>query len=963
MEKSLLNRKQFSFKKYLLIYTGIFVLAAFLCFIHFWINGKTFVWHNDGYTQHYKALLYFARWMRSVIKEIFINHNFNFSTFSFSFGLGSDAFTTLQYYVIGDPFDILSVFVPSKYMVHYYDFMILMRLYISGLTFSLYAGYMGKKRNAALVGAIAYAFCSFALYSSVRHPYFINPMVFFPLLLLGVEKIRNEQKPWLMIAIVAMAAISNFYFFYMLVLLVVFYVLLVSFVPWEKGTFKKKIVSIFKIGFYSFTGVLIGTITFLPVVLLFLADSRSENGYTFNLLYPLAYYRKILSSLITCEIPGKWTIIGISAVAIVSVFLLFIKKDKNRFRLKVAFVLAFAAFLIPLAGYISNGFSYVANRWSWGFAFLFAYIFSEMWQDLFKLTKKEASYLLISVSVYLGICIISYHNISKNFFFSLCIVVATVLILALNRHLIQNNAKGVFSKITAERLLIALLIIGIGANAFFRYSPFSYNYVDEFKEASSFQEELYANETQAIMQADNSKNFYRYSGTKLASNASVLNGLSNTQYFWSLSNGAITDLYNHTLVSVEMLDNLNGFDSRTALEELSATKYFVTTKKDYSQVPYGYKLSSDTKVKKPNGKNKTYYVYKNKYALPLGFTYSSSLSQQQAESLTALELQEAMLQSVVLDKDIKNRENTQLSFRNTSVDYKIICNSDQITQQGNSFVVTSRDQTATLIFSGLKNSETYLSVKNLRFTGHSDCELYNDDASIDPLELYNNKTWKQLNKKTQIHLLYSYLSYDEPSNFDLSVTAQHKDGSDTQKNLNYQTSKYIWYNDRTNFLFNLCYSESPVVSVTINFPNIGVYSFDDIEILCESMSGYKDNISALKENVLENVDMHKSDAYTTNCITGNISLDKAKILFLSIPYSSGWTAYVDGKEAEIMKANYAYMALELDAGEHEIELRYDTPGMKLGFCTFTLGIVTVAFIAAFKVIISRRKKRASVNDK
>ncbi len=53
---------------------------------------------------------------------------------------------------------------------------------------------------------------------------------------------------------------------------------------------------------------------------------------------------------------------------------------------------------------------------------------------------------------------------------------------------------------------------------------------------------------------------------------------------------------------------------------------------------------------------------------------------------------------------------------------------------------------------------------------------------------------------------------------------------------------------------------------------------------------------------------------TTNCI-----------LFVGNTYLSGWHAYVDGGAVPIMRANFAYMAVPLEPGKHDVVLRYDTP--------------------------------------
>ena len=46
-----------------------------------------------------------------------------------------------------------------------------------------------------------------------------------------------------------------------------------------------------------------------------------------------------------------------------------------------------------------------------------------------------------------------------------------------------------------------------------------------------------------------------------------------------------------------------------------------------------------------------------------------------------------------------------------------------------------------------------------------------------------------------------------------------------------------------------------MTSVTVTFQKIGVYSYDDIQIVCQPMDGYTDEINALKENVLTDVEL------------------------------------------------------------------------------------------------------------
>lgn len=113
------------------------------------------------------------------------------------------------------------------------------------------------------------------------------------------------------------------------------------------------------------------------------------------------------------------------------------------------------------------------------------------------------------------------------------------------------------------------------------------------------------------------------------------------------------------------------------------------------------------------------------------------------------------------------------------------------------------------------------------------------------------------------------------------------------------------------------------------------------------MDQYNQQINALKENTLQNV------SFKTNKISGNIALNKKKILCLSIPYSTGWTAYVDGKKTEILPANTMFMALPLSEGNHSIVLKYCTPGLKAGLVISLVGLILC-------IILSRYEKKFTI---
>ena len=79
--------------------------------------------------------------------------------------------------------------------------------------------------------------------------------------------------------------------------------------------------------------------------------------------------------------------------------------------------------------------------------------------------------------------------------------------------------------------------------------------------------------------------------------------------------------------------------------------------------------------------------------------------------------------------------------------------------------------------------------------------------------------------------------------------------------------------------------------------------YKDLAIYSQTMSNYADRVNALKENSLQNAKAEK------NTVTGNITVDKDKMLVVTLPYQKGWTAYVDGKKTEYSEGKLSVISV------------------------------------------------------
>jgi uncharacterized membrane protein YfhO len=69
-------------------------------------------------------------------------------------------------------------------------------------------------------------------------------------------------------------------------------------------------------------------------------------------------------------------------------------------------------------------------------------------------------------------------------------------------------------------------------------------------------------------------------------------------------------------------------------------------------------------------------------------------------------------------------------------------------------------------------------------------------------------------------------------------------------------------------------------------------------------------------------------------------------LIVSDTYYPGWMAFVDGAEAEVLRADYAFRAVALGPGAHEVRMVYRPLLFKIGI------VFSAAGIALLVVLIS-----------
>ena len=102
----------------------------------------------------------------------------------------------------------------------------------------------------------------------------------------------------------------------------------------------------------------------------------------------------------------------------------------------------------------------------------------------------------------------------------------------------------------------------------------------------------------------------------------------------------------------------------------------------------------------------------------------------------------------------------------------------------------------------------------------------------------------------------------------------------------------------------------------------------------ESTAGsFSDVVSGRRDSALN------LTSFRQNRIAGSVRLDQKSILVLQTPFDRGWTALQDGQAAATLKADVGLLGVALDAGEHQVELRYRTPFLRTALAVSVVSLL------------------------
>lgn len=868
------------------VYTLMFLLMCIVAFLPFFTEGKSFVWGagvEDGLSQHFSALAYYGEALREFFRNLLAGHP-KLVMWDMSLGYGADILSTLNYYAIGDPLNLLYGFVSPKNTETMYNFMIVLRMYLAGITFIMYARKMKKRSYGTVIGALVYVFSGFCFRLGLRHPFFINPMIYFPLLCLGIEKIYQRERPYVFIFAVCVSAMSNYYFLYMLTIFAVIYAWIRFYKYSEENKIKTFFLTILKFGMYYTLGIAMAAVILLPSVIGFLGNGRYGNGADWKslIVYPGKYYLLFIENFIGYGNMGSNTNAGyLPIVGIVVLFTLFSQRMKHK-KYRAAFIASIIALILPIFGYAFNGFSYANNRWAFALSFIVALLTAEMYPRLFVMSKRQQIGIGAGIIIYTVFCIIvnaSGEEILKNKgIMAACGLIAVFYILLL---IFQRLGYDTQKRIVRVSMAI-LLLISVGVHGYYRFDPKEYAYTQEFMDQGQAYRTLKEDNIRMLSKANDPSVYRVHAEGYRYKNYGLINHLNTISGYYSITAKCVTDtIKGYDTLGMQYADKYKGVDQRLGLLSLAGVKYITVAHnsqvaKDVSSmgdVPYGVE-----KLRKKG--NIT--LYKNKYALPFAYAYDSYMTEQQYEQLNGIGKEQAMLAQIILNQHPADKEIQHNEQRNGPDIQTISLPETRISSpKGKKY--------ADITVPVEKDKETYLYFKNLVYHGKKN----GDDKFI----LTGRKGTKGI------------------------LVTQN----DVQQKIHIQSTFNPYYFGRKDYIVKINHQTSKAKEkVRLNFLSPGEYEFDDISLITVPKKDVLARLKERKENSMKQIQ------YEGNHFRGVYHAKKDQILCVTIPYSKGWKATVNGNRTKIYKANGMFMGIIMKKGTQSVKLNYETPGLKIG---------------------------------
>ncbi len=924
----------------------------------------------DGVSQFYPYLLDFRRNLLSFFESV-KNGSPEITMINFGYYFGTDVLvSTGLNFISFFPFYALSVFVPEAGIPLFFAVGVVLLSLISGFSFMYLCSYYGKNPIYSGLMAPFYVFCGNYFFTAVGNPQFIYMFIAFPLMIAGIDKIIKGKSPVLFILSVFWLSLSGFVFIvYTLPFVVVFAIIRVYFL--YKNRFLPSLGKYFLRGsLFALLGIAMAGFIFLPFLKEYLSSTRAGGSEIdiASLLIPSAEELARSFDGVFFNYPT-----AVSA-ALIPAFLYFFTSGKTRKEIKCLVFVMLGLVALPLIRYGLNGFQYALCRWGFIPALLICFCCTEYLPKLVRMSKADRRVFIFTLLVYIAALVLRKREFAVIFMIIIaavnCIpflkkqlakltllprkliamlkkfykekggllplalvgaaVLALILILAViitSRQytltpplLIAASAAALLSftkkhkALSGAALALVCIIAGtmhicgdltdfyrieaspaLEAVAELQPAPDSFGRVSQIIKDVEIYQPAKSEETKPESPETDKSTLEATAEPDLYSPDTYLNlgpryGISSAEFFRSTIDADVMSFFKRCGQDQVSVSSAGDVQGFSG-KEVMYSLFGVETLFTFGQEAdfYGFEEESYTEFSDDSALR----LYKNNFALPTGTAYSNIIDKNTFDSFNSAELPYAMLDGVYLE-GYETGNITDIGSYSRACDFTLT----QELRGETGYGIKCYNNTIK-VTDDLSDSFVYLCFDGVN------CRTYEGALSEVFTITIDNKTD------------CIFRTHNNNTNWEWKYVTDH-------------------------YCFALGYQAENISEIFFISP----FEFENVSLYAVPEEVYTNACSERRENALQNVKIG------TNNMAGNITLASNGALVVNLIYSEGWTAYADGEEVPLYKANGLFLGVPLSAGSHEIQLRYRTPWLTEGI------VLSVAAWAIFSVvvIITKRKK-------
>ncbi len=707
-------------EKYLWLFVVSFVIMMISFLPRMISNGGIFTYYGDFNSQQ----IMFYQHSHDEVQA---------GNFGWDWGtdLGSSFIGSYSFYLLGSPFFWLTTLFPSSFVPYLIPWLLALKTAVASVFAYAYIRRFVDDPSACFIGGLLYGCSGFQIYN-VFFNHFHDATAFFPILLIGFEKLVQENKKGAFALAVAInALISYFFFIGECVFLVIYFFLRCSDKEF-RITFKKFGFLIFE----AVLGVAMGAVLFLPACMDIIGNPRLTERlwgmdmvvYNENVRIPRIFQAFFMLN----DMPARINIFGsdkarwASMAGYLPMFSMagvigFMRSRKKHWLTRAVYVFMIMA-CIPIlnSSFMLFNASYYC-RWFYMPILLMCLMTAKVVAENREELKKGFWIVLIVDLAILGVGLLPKDENGKLVFgkiakypelyyiqfivTAIMLIMLALLIYFFARRDVQNGLNKF--KVTFKRAACIMTAIATGICMFtcVVYGSIQItspgDYIDRgiYGKENIDMDKLEASST--YYNPDN--NFFRIDTSPDVDNWCMFWGLSSMRCFHSVVNTSIMDFYTSLGQTRDVASRMD--TSLYALRGLLSVKYYFDERelKDGESPESPGNLVGFKYVGRQNG----FRVYENECYIPMGFAFDNYCKKEDIDSRSEVNKVQMLTKALVLDTDtaVKYRDYVKyysfLPSDLTSAAYIKNCN-DRRAQSCDSFEYSTNGFDATITLDSKK---------------------------------------------------------------------------------------------------------------------------------------------------------------------------------------------------------------------------------------------------------------------